>query len=479
MTRSEAKLGWTRWSAIITLLALTLSALCGVTGQNRGQGVRINVEDGGSIDLYGGSYALVTGVSEYKKWRKLEGVKDDLPAVAGALSQHGFQVETVLNPTKTEFDQEVSRFIREHGNQKDNRLVIYFAGHGHTLKTTDGRELGYIVPSDAPSPEVDGVPAFKEKAISMEYFDLQARQIESKHVLFVFDSCFSGSLFEASRSTVPTAIGRKTADPVRLFITSGTAQQQVPDKSIFKTQFVAGLKEEADRNRDGFITGSELGEFLEDTVTNYSRGSQTPRWGKIRDPILDKGDFVFRVPGRYQAILEERFDNNDNHWAVFSKDTESRAEVNKGYYILGSKIDEHNISTVPVTLNQNSDFQIQCTMKKLSGVDNYFYGLIWGYKDSDNFFNLDITGDGRIAVTKKENGKFFDYLAHPTNSQYVIQGNATNVLRIKKERNQFEFFINDHLVHKMPHERFFGQSIGFIIYNSMQVAFDDLIVTTK
>jgi formylglycine-generating enzyme required for sulfatase activity len=85
---------------------------------------------------------------------------------------------------------------------------------------------------------------------------------------------------------------------VRQFITAGDADQVVPDESIFRRQLEAALRDgEADTNRDGYITGTELGVFLEDTVTNYSRKSQTPRWGKIRDPNLDKGDFVFaRAP---------------------------------------------------------------------------------------------------------------------------------------------------------------------------------------
>jgi hypothetical protein len=44
------------------------------------------------------------------------------------------------------------------------------------------------------------------------------------------------------------------------------------------------------------VTGTELGLFLENTVINYSKGTQHPQYGKIRDPYLDKGDFVFKLP---------------------------------------------------------------------------------------------------------------------------------------------------------------------------------------
>jgi hypothetical protein len=43
------------------------------------------------------------------------------------------------------------------------------------------------------------------------------------------------------------------------------------------------------------VTGVELGEFLQKTVVNYSKGSQHSQYGKIRNPNLDKGDFVFSL----------------------------------------------------------------------------------------------------------------------------------------------------------------------------------------
>lgn len=130
----------------------------------------------------------------------------------------------------------------------------------------------------------------------MESVEALSRQIESRHVLFLFDSCLSGTIFR-TRSGIPDSISANTAQPVRQFITAGDENQPVPDESIFRRQLEADLGDgDADLNRDGVTTGSGLGVFLRDTVTNCSRRSQTPHHGKIRDPILDKSDFVFRSP---------------------------------------------------------------------------------------------------------------------------------------------------------------------------------------
>ena len=48
--------------------------------------------------LYKESHALVIGVSEYTKWKKLPGVLEDITAVRKALEEHGFEVKVVKNP---------------------------------------------------------------------------------------------------------------------------------------------------------------------------------------------------------------------------------------------------------------------------------------------------------------------------------------------------------------------------------------------
>ncbi len=260
--------------------------------QNRGVTIVAKTPDGHQIDLYRASYALVVGVSDYiHGWPDLSNAVNDAREVQAALEQQGFVVTLVENPTSTQLESAIKDFISSRGQGKDDRLLFYFAGHGHTEKKSYGGDIGYIVPADTPLPDADRA-GFLKKAISMESFNTYARNIDAKHALFLFDSCFSGSIFALSRA-LPAAISYKTSQPVRQFITAGGENEQVPDRSIFKQQFVAALAGEGDSNGDGYITGTELGEFLQTKVVNYSRDAQHPQYGKIRDPQLDKGDFVF------------------------------------------------------------------------------------------------------------------------------------------------------------------------------------------
>jgi len=258
--------------------------------------------DGKSNTLYTGSHALIIGVSDYTAgWPDLPGVVADIKNVSTALEKHDFNVTTVMNPTDRQMEDAFEDFINKYGSEKDVRLVFYFAGHGHTIKTSYGEELGYIVPANAINPN-HGVSDFQRRAMEMAQIEIFAKRIQSKHALFLFDACFSGSLFALSRA-IPEDISWKTSRHVRQFITSGSADETVPDRSIFCSQFTAAINGEADLNGDNYITGTELGEFLQSSVVNYSRNAQHPQYGKIRNPNLDKGDFVFVLNKREMENL--------------------------------------------------------------------------------------------------------------------------------------------------------------------------------
>lgn len=266
-----------------------------VVSKNKGgpmKPVSIRDAEGNEVGLFKESHALVIGVSRYDNgWPQLPGVLNDIRMVREALENHGFNVVVVADPDKKQLEDAIHQFIYTYGQKMDTRLVFYFAGHGYTMKLAYGGDMGYIVPRDAPDPKVDQL-GFLEKAIDMQQFEVYSKRMQAKHALFLFDSCFSGSIFSTSRA-IPENISYKTSLPVRQFITAGSANESVPDESIFRAQFIAALEGEGDMDKDGYITGVELGEYLQKTVVNYSKGYQHPQYGKIRDRNLDKGDFVF------------------------------------------------------------------------------------------------------------------------------------------------------------------------------------------
>ncbi|MCI0490072.1 MAG: SUMF1/EgtB/PvdO family nonheme iron enzyme [Blastocatellia bacterium] len=285
--------------------------------------------DNHETSSYAESHALIIGVSKYTLgWSELPDVVNDVKEVRKILLTHGFSVETLLDPTNRDLVDKIKAFISDFGQNYNSRLLIYFSGHGHTLQTSDNtqRELGYIIQSDTPLARPDDPGPFKKYAISMEELISYSAQIESKHVLFIFDSCFSGSVFNVrsgkSHESIPEAIIDKLSEPVRQFITAGNEKQKVPATSKFRRVFVNALKGDADTNRDGYITGTELGEYLHEQVSTNTNRQQTPQHGKILDPTFNRGDFVFEVPGKKPEPTAR--DAERNYWRTIERSTDPR-----------------------------------------------------------------------------------------------------------------------------------------------------------
>jgi N-acetylmuramoyl-L-alanine amidase len=261
-------------------------------GPSRGALALTPADMGKPVTLYQKSYALVIGIDSYTEgWPRLSNAIKDAKAVAQELAERGFDVTTILDPKATELRLQLEKFVILKGKRKSDRLFIWFAGHGHTINGE-----GYLVPADAPKPEDD---EFRLEAYSLRNFGRLMREARAKHVLTVFDSCFAGTVFNSARSKPPDAITRATTLPARQFVSSGDAEQKVSDDGTFRKLFLAALKGDepiADANNDGYITGTELGLFLSDKVTNLSGKRQTPRYGKLTARGMDRGDFVFAVP---------------------------------------------------------------------------------------------------------------------------------------------------------------------------------------
>jgi hypothetical protein len=245
----------------------------------------------GTVPLYGRSYALVVGIDAYRNWPRLSNAIKDARLVAVALERHGFEVTLKTDLDADGLDRAFRDFFIEKGEDPEARLFVWFAGHGHTE-----RGEGYLVPADAPRAEAGA--RFLQKAVPIRNFGTYVRQARAKHVFGVFDSCFAGTIFDTARSLPPAAVTRATTLPVRQFLTSGDAGEKVSDDGTFGKLFVRALEgeEKADANGDGYVTATEMGLFLSDRMVNLRLG-QTPRYGKLRDPDWDRGDFVFVLPG--------------------------------------------------------------------------------------------------------------------------------------------------------------------------------------
>ncbi len=290
-----------RFSILIVSVVFLSFAVLAASSHAGSRGISVKLKksenpgasNAGEVRLYNSSHALVIGIDDYSNgWPRLSGAVNDARIVAKELENQGFDVTLEINLDSDRLKDVLNKFFIFKGENPEARLFVWFAGHGHTLN-----DEGYLVPADAPLPKE--AAKFKYMALSLRRFGELVRQAQSKHAMAVFDSCFSGTIFSTQRSAPPAAITRATTLPVRQFLSSGDSDQEVSDDGRFRKLFVRALRgeESADANGDGYLTGSELGMFLTDRITNLTDSQQTPRYGKLRDENYDRGDFVFLLAG--------------------------------------------------------------------------------------------------------------------------------------------------------------------------------------
>ncbi len=287
---------WRQCFLVCLLLAVHVSTAFCTTDRAIRQVKKEKAAAVGMERFYDTSAALVIGNGNYAGgWNQLPGALRDVDEVAAALKKHGFVVTLKKDLTRRGFDEELLRFIEKYGQNPDNRLLFYYSGHGHTEKrgiTQD--QVGYLVMVDAGHPARDKV-RFRMGSVPMANLLIQAKEISSRHVLFLFDSCFSGNILNARGTPAPDYITKVVKEPVRQFITSGSAEEPVPDVSAFKTLFLDMLDgKRPEPFPDGYLTGEELGLYLKQNLPIYNH-NQHPQYGKINDARLDKGDFVFFI----------------------------------------------------------------------------------------------------------------------------------------------------------------------------------------
>ena len=279
-----------RLCAMLGVFWLSVLFVQPAVAASRGLDVQIQAQNGAKTDvrLYSASYALVIGIDNYRGgWPRLSNAVNDSRAIKQALERQGYQVTLLTDLGKRDLIDAMEEFFIVKGEDPEARLLFWFAGHGFTENNE-----GFIIPADGALPESGA--KFRRTALPMRNVSTYVRLAVSKHVFAVFDSCFSGTVFDTSRAAPPKAITQATTRPVRQFLTSGDAYQKVSDDGTFRDIFIRALDgvEDADLNNDGYVTGTEMGFFISDRMTNLTQGRQTPRYGKLRDRNFDLGDFI-------------------------------------------------------------------------------------------------------------------------------------------------------------------------------------------
>lgn len=261
--------------------------------------------------LYYKSWGVVIGIENYLLAPKIPGAVDDAKAVAEALRKLGFEEVVELydkEASSRRLQQTLVDFLPRKVGRQD-RLVIYFAGHAGVTQTAAGKDLGYLVPWDAQ-------PGNVSKAVTFEQLKEFSHRSASKHTLFLFDTAVRG--WEASAAHALSLEGRsapeedteKRAVQVLTAADKGEAASRTQDHSVFVQALIKALSGDADLDKNGWLMASELAQYVSQHVSEQTKNAQHPVFAQLEgdgDTIMIEGrKAAFRLGGEPQSPAERQ-----------------------------------------------------------------------------------------------------------------------------------------------------------------------------
>jgi|GEM_PF-3258499 len=245
------------------------------------------------------SYALVIGINSYTDPRfvTLGNAEEDAAAFAALISipPYKFEVTTLLGSKATR-KEILEALFKLRKAELNDRIIVYFAGHGYTLSDRLNNETGYLAAADT-------VPEQDFTALEMDEVTELIRHTQAKHIGFIFDACFSGQALGLTRAPA-VAAEKYTERRAYQVLSAGAGDQTVSDFHSMTESLIEAIKSGA-ANEDGLITFSELGLYLQQNIAADSNQTQIPQFGHLRGS--QGGDLVFAISTgtRLPADLEE------------------------------------------------------------------------------------------------------------------------------------------------------------------------------
>jgi len=228
------------------------------------------------------SYALIVGVANYKNLpekAQLQFSERDAEAIYSILiSPEGgnFHIENVHKLTGTKATLANVRNELENWlpavAKDDDRVVIYFAGHGFVY---DGK--AYLAPYDLEPGNIAGT------GYPMETLGkVIGAKIKAKWKVLLTDSCHSGAITpDADAERINKSL--QDLDRSLFSLTASRANERSFESKdwggghgIFTYYVVKGLEGAADESHDGIVTADELGEYVRRNVREATKGQQNP-----------------------------------------------------------------------------------------------------------------------------------------------------------------------------------------------------------
>ena len=290
-------------SALGAALALLALAVAPTSPLAQSRTISPRAAPATSAQHYTDSWAVIIGINDYQHPRipKLRYAVNDARAMERALLAQGFRSERIVRlldreATKARIETVLGDELRQKVGQ-DDRVLVFFAGHGKTDRLRGGDDEGYLVPADGDPGRLYGT------AISITSLRQISNRLPAKHILYVVDACYSGYAIY-NRSISEDLLEEMVRKPAIQILTAGRQGDQAQERGghgVFTEVLLRGLQGDAFGGK-GWLALEELGVWVKQRVSAESDRNQLPQFGNLSG----EGQFVFLKPGGLMAAAPPR-----------------------------------------------------------------------------------------------------------------------------------------------------------------------------
>lgn len=171
------------------------------------------------------------------------------------------------------------------------------------------------------------------------------------------------------------------------------------------------------------------------------------------------------------STYNEDFTSN-NGWSQWNS-SESSASIENGYYVIEHKRTEKSWAFWrSINFDYSKDYSVEISMEMEKGPTNYGHGLLWGFKDWNNYNSFLISPNGYYYIDVVENGKSTEYQSWKTTT--AVKEKEANILRVEKKGAEIFFYINgtEVLSQKAKNFKGFGTTTGPLLYRDKKIKID-------
>ena len=236
-------------------------------------------------------------------------------------------------------------------------------------------------------------------------------------------------------------------------------------KSIWRNKVVAYYKTggklfETEYDEFGKLNGSHI-QYYENgkikTIIEYQNGKAVEKWYTECDEF-----------DNCQKILFDGFmtSENINDWEIEDNNDYKCLIIPGTGYLMATKNNGAFAQLIYYPIDIVENFSIETTVQFKSGDKNSIQGLIYGFKDWNNYYYFKISTNGYFTVGAVSDGISLEYISWAP-STTINKDFKSNLIQINKVSENIFFSVNGKIVGTEEFYTFKGNKIGFYLNSNV------------